>query len=150
MNPPAFWSLGLEDIKKAFVQMCIFPGKHTCFFAAEPTAVDEPEDCRENQISSFQTGSLHGPVAFPEERKDFLFRKKIRLNRRGKMKPSRRDKIRPDAAGRKIPAKLTQKCSCVIKASRGILERFKKSLNGRFIRYRGFRSCFHDKPGIFL
>ena len=87
---------------------------------------------------------------FPEERKDFLFREKIRLDRRGKVQPSGRDKIRLDAAGGKIPAELTQKCSCVIKASRGVLELFKKSLNAHFVRCRGFRGCFHDKPGIFL
>ena len=92
-------------------------------------------------------GILHS-VAFPEKRNNLFLRKKIRLDRRGKVQSSGRDKICFNAAGGKIPAKLTQDGSCVIKASRGILELSKKSFDALLVQCRSSVIGFYNKPGI--
>ncbi len=65
MDPPAPWPLGLEDIKIPSVQMHIFPGKRACPFAAEPAAVQEPEDCGEDQVPSLLNGVHPLPGRIP-------------------------------------------------------------------------------------
>lgn len=125
MNPPALRSLGLNNIKTALIEMYISPGKCACFFTAESTAVEKPEDGGKNQMPSLQMGIRLYSVAFPEECSNLSLRKKIRLDRCGKAQPSGWDKIRRDAAGGKIPAELTQKRGRIIKAP-GVSRNFRE------------------------